>query len=164
MHVMRYMMPFFTLWASLLLLFGGCSLKTYAPSEGKLITFKTDRLRFNDLGYIRRSDTGVEVALFSAGQPVETFTIEDNICTLKGCLSNYDFYEHYLHVNYPKETLKQIFRGEPIFQHAGLQNTSGGFKQVIHTDEYNIVYKVSPGQIYFKDAAHGVLIKIREMK
>ena len=157
-------MRFSILWVSLLLLFGGCSLKTYVPSEGKHITLKTKYLRFNDLGYIRRSDTGVEVELFSAGHLVEKFVIEVNICTMQGCLRSDTFYKEYLHVNYPQATLKHIFRGEPIFQKRGLVRTSNGFKQVIHTDEYNIVYKVSQKSIYFKDFMHGILINIREIQ
>jgi len=158
-----FMMRSCILWASLLL-YCGCSYKEYAPSKGKIITIKTDTLRFNDLGYVRLGEHGVEVALFSAGQVVETFTIEENICIRKGCLSTEAFYATYLHVNYPKETLKHIFRGEPIFNKRNLEQDSGGFKQYIQTAEYNIVYKVENGTIYFKDSKHNVFIKIREIE
>ncbi len=157
-------MRFSTLWVSLLLLFfGGCALKEYAPAEGKHITLKMPDLRFNDVGYVRYSDTGVEVELFSTGQLVEKFVIEENICTRGGCMEWETFYRDYLHVNYPKATLRQVFRGEPIFKKQNLQQTADGFKQLIDTDEYNIVYKVTQHSIYFKDTHNGVMIKIREI-
>ncbi len=157
-------MQYAILWASVLLLFGGCTVPRYTPSDGKLITVKTDSLRFHDIGYIRRSNSGVEVELFSAGQLVEKFVIEKQICTRQGCLDSSDFYRKFLHVNYPKETLKHVFRGEPIFNKRDLEQSATGFKQVIQTDEYNIVYKVNGENIYFKDRANAVLIKIREFE
>ncbi len=157
-------MRYSTLWVSLLLLFiGGCALKEYAPSEGKLITLKMPDFRFNDVGYVRYSDSGVEVELFSAGQLVEKFVIEENICTQDGCMEPKNFYRNYLHVNYPNATLRHIFRGEPIFQKQGLQKTAEGFKQLIDTDEYNIVYKVTSHSISFKDTRNRVMITIREI-
>lgn len=164
MRVMQYMIKFFILWASLTLLFSGCSIKEYAPSKGKLITIKSDVLRFSDVGYIRKSKSGVEVELYSAGQLVERFVMEEKICTQEGCLSRAEFNKHYLHVNYPDDIIKQIFRGDVIFEKRGFEKTSTGFKQIIDTQEYNIVYKISHNSIYFRDKKNSILIKIREIE
>jgi hypothetical protein len=158
------MIRFFILWVSLTLLFSGCSVKEYAPSKGKLITIKSNALKFSDVGYVRPSKSGVEVELFSAGQLVEQFRIEDDICTREGCLSRKAFNRRYLHVNYPEEIIGEIFRGEPIFNRAGFEKTATGFKQVVAADEYNIIYKVSQDSIYFKDITNSILIKIREIE
>ena len=164
MRVMQYMIKFFTLWVSLVLLFSGCSVKQYAPSKGKLITIKSNALRFSDVGYIRKSKSGVEVELFSTGQLVERFVIETEVCTKEGCLSPEEFNRRYLHVSYPEDTIKQIFRGERIFNRSGFEKTVEGFKQVITADAYNIIYKVSRNSIYFRDKKNAILIKIREIK
>ncbi len=164
MRAMQYMIRLFTLWASLTLLFSGCSIKEYAPSKGKLVTIKSDALRFSDVGYIRKSRSGVEVELYSAGQLVERFVMEEKICTQEGCLNTAEFNKRYLHVNYPDDIIKHIFRGEIIFKKRGFEKTPMGFKQVIQAKEYNIVYKISHNSIYFKDKKNSILIKIREIK
>ncbi|MEA2111807.1 MAG: hypothetical protein U9P71_07145 [Campylobacterota bacterium] len=163
MHAIKFMKIFFILWVNLLL-FSGCSVKEYAPATSVLVTFKSDAFRFSDMGYIRKSSRGVEVELFSAGNLVQNFQLEDDVCTKKGCL-NYDaFNQEYLHSNYPNEVLKNIFRGEPIFNKKGLQKTDDGFKQSIKAKTYNVIYKISNNSIYFKDKINGILIKIREVQ
>jgi hypothetical protein len=154
---------FFTLWVSLAF-FSGCSVKEYAPARSMLITFKSKELRFNDMGYVKESDTGVVVELFSTGQLVERFVLEEDVCTQKGCLGYGAFNREFLHVNYPDEILKHIFRGEPIFNGEGIIKTDGGFKQSIKATSYNVIYKVHHNSIYFKDKINKILIKLREIE
>jgi hypothetical protein len=139
-------------------------MKEYAPSKGKLITIKSPTFSFSDVGYIRKSDTGIEVELFSVGQLVERFIIENDICSRQGCLSKEAFNQHYLHVDYPSDFMNHLFRGEPVFNGAGLHKSPEGFKQLIDTSEYNIIYKVTQKSVYFKDKKNSILIKIREIE
>ena len=154
----------FILWVSALLLFSGCAVKTYETSEPKLITFKSQKLRFNDVGYIRISGSAVQAELFSAGQAVERFEIDGKICVSEGCLSKSSFNRDYLSPAYPDTLLQNVLRGRPIFGGRELQRSEEGFEQKFKAMAvFNITYRVTAEEIYFKDPINGILIKIREI-
>lgn len=160
-----YMTKFFILWVSLLLIgFGGCAVKTYKTNETKIITFKTPKLRFNDLGYIRSSDDEVQVELFSAGQAVGRFEIGMLICLAEGCMSKSAFNKDYLSAGYPDDTMQNILLGRKIFGSRDLIENEMGFGQYIHHEKYDITYRVTAEEIYFKDKINSVLIRIRSVK
>jgi hypothetical protein len=155
-------MKFFILWVSLLLFFGGCSLKQYETSEPKLIVLKTKKLKFSDTGYIRSAGDAVEVELFSAGQAAGRIVINHLVCVDdKGCLSKSAFNAEYLNGNYPDETMQYVLLGKPIFSRRSLQRNTEGFEQRIENSEVDIVYRVDARQIYFKDRKNKILIKIK---
>ena len=160
-----YMTKFFILWASILLIgFSGCSVKTYQTNETKIITFKTPKMRFNDLGYIRSSDNEIQVDLFSAGQAVKRFEIGMLICLTEGCISKSAFNEDYLNEAYPDDTMQNILLGEKIFEGRDLIKNDLGFGQYIRDEKYDITYRVTADEIYFKDKVNSILIRIRSIK
>jgi hypothetical protein len=161
--VTRCIIRSFILWASVLLLFGGCTVREYTASEPKLFTLKTKQLRFNDVGFIRRTGNAVQVELFSAGQAVERFEIDYNVCVIKGCLSKSAFNAEYLVESYPDNLMRNVLLGRPIFDGRGRVATPGGFEQYLEGTAYDIAYRVEPKQIYFKDRANRILIKIRDL-
>lgn len=162
---MMYMTKFFILWASILLIgFSGCSVKTYKTNETKIITFKTPKLRFNDLGYIRSSENQLQVDLFSAGQAVGRFEIGMLICLTEGCMSKSAFNEGYLSAAYPDDTMQNILLGQEIFGGRDLIENDMGFGQYIRNEKYDITYRVTAEEIYFKDKVNSILIRIRSVK
>ncbi len=158
-------MRFSTLWASTAALFllGGCALKEYERSEPKLITLKTQQLRYNDVGFIRTGEDGVQAELFSAGQVVERFEIGRLVCVTKGCMTKSAFNGDYLHADYPDDLLRNVLTGRPIFKSAGLHRTDAGFEQQVKTVSVDIDYSVEPGNIDFNDRANHILIRIRDL-
>jgi hypothetical protein len=163
-HAMRCTIRSFILWASTLLLFGGCVVKVYQTSEPKLITLKTQQLRFNDLGFIRSEGEAVQAELFSAGQAVERFEINRLICVTKGCMSKSAFNAEYLYAGYPDDLMQNVLTGRPIFGGEGRVETEAGFEQHLKGKGHDILYRVEGGTIYFKDRVNGILIKIRDQK
>jgi hypothetical protein len=153
----------FILWASVLLLFGGCAVKEYTASEPKLFILKTKLLRFNDVGFIRKEGSAVQAELFSAGQAVERFEIDRLVCVTKGCLSKSAFNAEYLDESYPDDLMQNVLLGRPIFGGRGRVATGGGFEQHLEGTAYDIVYRVGPEQIYFKDRANRILIRISDL-
>ena len=163
MLVMKSMKKFFILWASFFLL-AGCAPKQYEINESRLIIIKTPKLKYADLGYIRRSSDEVKVDLFVAGQAVESIEVDGLVCVNEGCLRKSSFNEEYLHPAYPDDLLKNVLLGRPIFEKASIEETPEGFIQNLNSAEYNIVYKVLNGNIYFKDKKNRFLIKISIIK
>lgn len=161
--MMKFIQTFSILWASLFIL-SGCAPKQYAINESCLIVIKTPKLKFADLGYIRRNTDEVRADLFVAGQLVQSIEVSRLICVDDGCLSKSQFNEDYLHPLYPDDLVLNVLLGRPIFEKASFQKTEGGFIQSLKSDEYNIVYKVEYGKIYFKDKQNGFLIKISKTK
>ncbi len=155
---------FFAGLVFLLFIFGGCSVKSYEMTETKIITFKTPKLRFNDLGYIRSSDENIQVDLFSAGQAVERFEIGALICVSEGCMSKSKFNEDYLNGAYHDDILQDILLGQEIFEGKGLKKSENGFEQSLEDEKYLITYRVSSEETYFKDRHNGILIRIRAVK
>lgn len=155
-------------WASALcalLLLGGCALKTYKVSEPRQITLKTWQLKFNDVGFVRHDGDAVQLELFSAGQAVEKIAIDGEICVEAGCMSKKRFNERYLSSAYPEELMQQVVLGRPIFGGANLMKSDAGFEQQLKAMAvYNIVYRVTPDEIYFKDRINDILIKIKTIQ
>ena len=160
---MKFIQTFFILWASLFLL-SGCTAKKYEKNESSLIIIKTPQIKFADLGYIRKNRDEVRVDLFTAGQLIQSIEINNIVCVDDGCLTKSAFNTDYLHPSYPDDLLLDVLLARPIFDKASLEKTEMGFIQKLKSTEYNIVYRIENGNIYFKDKLNGLLIKISKTK
>ena len=159
----KFIQTSFILWASLFLL-SGCALKKYEKNEASLIIIKTPQLKFADLGYIRTNMDEVRVDLFTAGQLMQSITINHLICVDDGCMTKSDFNADYLHPSYPDDLILDVLLARPIFEKALLEKTEMGFIQELKSTEYNIIYRIENGNIYFKDKQNNFLIKISKTK
>ena len=157
---MKFIRIFFILWVSLFL---GCAPKTYEINESRLIIIKTPKLKFADLGYIRKNADEVRADLFVAGTLVQTIEIKTLVCVNEGCISKSSFNEEYLSASYPDDLMLNVLLARPIFKKASLQITQSGFTQELKNDKYNIIYKIENGNIYFKDRKNRILIKIKKV-
>ena len=160
------MQKYFILWASaLILLLGGCTAKHYSISSPKVITIKSPKLKFSDTGYIRYEADAVEVELFTAGVAVEKISIDDKVCVSSGCMSEETFTKEYLYEKYPRDTMRRILQGEPIFGGKGKDETCGGaLFQFIRNDDMDIMYRRKGSEIFFKDRLNGLTIKINDIE
>ena len=161
--MMKSIQTLFILWASLFLL-TACGPKQYEKNETHLIIIKTPKLKYADLGYIRKNVDEVRADLFVAGQLVQSIEINTLVCVNEGCLSKSGFNADYLHASYPDDLLLNVLLARPIFERALIEETASGFIQRLKSTEYNIVYKVYNGNIYFKDKQNKFLIKISKTK
>ncbi|MDP1785011.1 MAG: hypothetical protein Q8K81_06255 [Sulfuricurvum sp.] len=159
------MQKYSILWVSVLVLFmGGCAAKHYSISTPKIITIKSPKLKFSDMGYVRYEGDAVEVELFTAGVAVEKISIDDKVCVSTGCMSEESFVKEYLYEGYPRDTMRRILQGEPIFGGKGKDETCGGaLFQFIRNDDMDILYRRSPTETYFKDRLNGMMIKISDI-
>lgn len=160
---MRYIQTIFILWVSLFFL-SACALKQYEKNQSRLIVIKTAKLKYADLGYIRKNADEVRVDLFVAGQLVDSLEIKTLVCVNKGCITKSTFNSDYLHPSYPDDLMLNVLLARPIFEKASMKTTDTGFIQEIKSDEYNITYKIENGNIYFKDRQNKILIKISKTK
>jgi len=158
---MKFIRIFFILWVSLFL---GCAPKSYEINESRLIIIKTPKLKFADLGYIRKNVDEVRADLFVAGTLVQSIEIKTLICVNEGCVSKSSFNEEYLNASYPDDLMLNVLLARPIFEKASMRNTDEGFIQELKSSEYNIVYKITNGNIYFKDRQNRILIKVSKLK
>lgn len=160
------MQKFSILWVSaLVLLIGGCSSKHYSISEPKIITIKSPKLKFSDMGYVRREGDAVEVELFTAGVAVEKISIDSKVCTSSGCMSEEKFTREYLYEGYPADTMRNILLGRDIFEGKGKSEMCNGtLYQYIRNDDIDFVYRRKPSEIYFKDRLNGIMIKMVDVK
>jgi len=148
-----------------LLFFSACSIKNYEQTATKLVTIKTKKFRFSDLGYLRHTDDALQLELFMAGQVVKRIEINHLICVSdEGCISKKSFNEEYLSSAYPENILQNILLGKKIFGGINTQKSSFGFTQHILTQGVDISYRVSPKEIYFKDRKNHILFKIKDVK
>lgn len=157
------MKKIFILWASLFL-FIGCAPIKYKKNQSSLIIIKTPKLKFADLGYIRKNANNVRADLFVAGRLVESIKIDAMVCVKDGCLSKASFNAEYLSKDYPDNLLLNVLLARPIFNSEFLKRRADGFVQNIKSSKYDIVYKVQNQNIYFKDRKNNFLIKISKVK
>lgn len=156
------MQKFFILWGSLIaVVISGCSTKHYSVSEPKMIVFKTPKIKYADMGYLRYEGDAVQVELFTAGVSVEKISIDKEVCVNEGCMDEEKFVHEYLNPLYPKNTLRRILQNEPIFDGNGTSESCGGvIFQNIRNDEMDILYRRASGEMLFKDRLNGLMIKI----
>jgi len=159
------MQKYFILWVSLFaLLIGGCATKYYSISTPKMIVIKSPKLKYADMGYLRYEGDAVEMELFTAGIAVEKISIDEQVCVSAGCMSEEAFVREYLYKDYPRDTMRRVLQGEPIFSGAGVSESCGGVKfQYIRNDDMDIVYRRSPTETYFKDRLNGLMINISDI-
>lgn len=160
------MQKFSILWVSaLVLLIGGCSSKHYSISEPKIITIKSPKIKFSDMGYVRREGDAVEVELFTAGVAVEKISIDSQVCVSAGCMSEEKFVHDYLYEGYPTDTMRNIILGKDIFGGQGKSEMCNGtLYQYIRNEDIDFVYRRKPSEIYFKDRLNGIMIKMVDVK
>ncbi|MBV5335361.1 MAG: hypothetical protein JZU49_06100 [Sulfuricurvum sp.] len=160
------MQKYFILWVSAFaLLVGGCATKHYSISTPKMIVIKSPKLKYADMGYLRYEGDAVEMELFTAGVAVEKISIDKQVCVSAGCMSEEAFVSEYLYKDYPRDTMRRVLQGEPIFDGNGTSESCGGVKiQNIRNDEMDIVYRRSSSETFFKDRLNGLMIKISEIR
>lgn len=142
---------------------GGCSSKHYSISEPKIITIKTPKLKFADMGYVRREGDAVEVEIFTAGVAVEKISIDSQVCVSSGCMSEEAFTKAYLYEGYPADTMRNILLGRDIFGGKGKSEMCNGtLYQYIRNDDMDFVYRRKSSEIYFRDHLNGIMIKIAD--
>jgi len=149
---------------SFILLFSACSIKNYEHTESKIVTIKTPKIKFSDIGYLRHTDKALELELFMAGHVFKRISINHLVCVSdEGCMSKEGFNSEYLSSAYPPELLQNILLGHKIFDGENLTKNSSGFMQRILTQDVNIKYIVKPKEIYFKDRKNHILFKIKDV-
>lgn len=153
------------LWVSLIALaMGGCATKHYEISEPKLITIKSPKLKFSDMGYIRHEGNAVEVELFAAGIAVERISIDKKVCVSSGCMSEEAFVKAYLYELYPADTMRRILLKQDIFEGKGKEELCNGtLYQFIRNDDMDIMYSRKPSEIFFKDRLNSLIVKISDI-
>ena len=159
------MRKFYTLWVSLvaLLFLSGCGARPFVKTDAATIILKTPKLKFADTGYVRSNEDLVVLELFSAGQAVGKFEIENMVCVEgEGCMRKSSFNAEYLNANYPDTLMENILRSKPIYDGQNTVHNAHGFEQNIIDEHVEINYRVTDRQIYFKDRENRVLIKIKK--
>ncbi len=147
-----------------LLLFAGCVTKQLSYKESWVVTIKSPKLKFNDIGYILHNGNSVELQLYEAGNTVERFSVNHLVCTDSGCMPKSSFNAEYLSSAYDDDLLKDLLMRRPIFEGKNLQRNKNGFEQHIVSDAYDITYRVSADGLYFKDRKNRILFKLRKMQ
>jgi len=142
----------------------GCSLAPLDTKQTKIALIKSPKLKFQDIAYIQHNKDNIELELYSAGVAVGKIAIGYMVCTNEGCITKERFNQEFFGVNYPKDTLENILRAQPIFNGKNLQKKGTGFVQHIRGEGYDIIYKVSSFQTFFKDRKNHIIIKLKDLK
>ena len=155
---MRFVITFIVL-----VFFVACSTKEYVSKEAQIVTIKSPKLKFNDIGYILHDGNSVELQLYSAGTTVEDITIDHLVCIEAGCMSKSAFNEEYLSGSYEDDLLKNLLMKKPIFGGKNLKKRRNGFEQHLVTKAYDITYRVGKDTLYFKDTKNRILLKLKSL-
>jgi len=145
------------------MLFSACSIKNYEHTSTKIVTIKSPKIKFSDIGYVRHSKDAIELELFVAGNVFKRIHINRLICLDKGCMSKSSFNTEYLSAAYPSSLLQNIILGKKIYDGQNSLKQEDGFIQRIKNSDVNIKYIVNSKEIYFKDRQNHILIKIKEV-
>ena len=151
----------------LILLIYGCSSKNMVKKENQesaYIIFKTNKIKYADMGFIYRGDSFTKIEVYGMGQPLFVLNINGmNVCmSTFECMEKSKFNKKMLTQYYPNSILENILRGKPIFNGKNLKTNSGGFIQQIKKDgKYDIFYLVNGTNKLFKDKINKIKIEIK---
>lgn len=155
------------LFGLVLLFLGGCAPKIVpTATTPTFILLKTKTLRFADAGFVKKSNEGYYVELFSAGNLLFWFYIEqDRICVQEGCKSSASFVKEELSPFYPPEILYDIVAKKAIFSAQNLQKNDSGFEQKIFLeDRFDILYETTQNESSFKDRLNNISIVLKGLE
>ncbi|PHS58548.1 MAG: hypothetical protein COB17_02950 [Sulfurimonas sp.] len=142
--------------------FSACSVKNYEFTQTKIITIKSPKIKFSDLGYIRNTRDTIELELFVAGKAIQKISINHLICVSDGCMTKSGFNEDYLNEVYPDDILQNILLAKAIYNSKNKVLTKDGFEQYIKNENVDIKYIVEKKSTYFKDKKNNILFKIKD--
>jgi len=154
---MKYILLVFTLF------FSACSIKDYEHTQTKIITIKSPKIKFSDVGYLRNSEKSIELELFMAGKSIEKIAINHLVCVSEGCMSKSGFNKDYLNSAYPDDTLQNILLSKAIYDEANMSRTADGFTQKIQDEDVDISYRVERRGVFFKDRKNGIIFNIKDL-
>ena len=143
----------------------GCSLKTpYQSSKPYFVVIKNAQMAVSSTGFIKKDNQRINLQLFSAGTPILNLHVESFICSGLTCASRKSFNEEFFGYAHYESFIDELLRLKPIYEGKNLLKTDRGFKQEIVTKNYEIVYRVEDGNLYFKDKKNKILIRLKELK
>lgn len=145
------------------LLFSACSINKATYIQSVKILIKTPKLKYHDIGFLKYNQNFLNLQAFSSGALVLNLNISKNICVNSNCLSFQAFNEEFLGKRFYDELLKQILKGEIIFNKIGYEKLQFGFSQYIKNDEYEIIYKVSENETSFTDIKNKIKINLTKI-
>ena len=153
---MKYTLLIFVLF------FGACATKNYEQTQTKIVTIKSPKIKFSDVGYLRNSDRTIELELFMAGKGNGQIAINHLICTSEGCMSKSGFNKDYLIQIYPDDTMQNMLLSHSIYDGKNLKKIDGGFEQHIRDENVDIFYKVDLNTVQFRDKKNDIIFKMRD--
>ena len=148
----------------LIIFFNACSIKNYEHSDTKIVTIKSPKIKFSDIGYVRHSGDAIELELFIAGHVFQKIHINRMICVEEGCMSKHSFNSQYLNASYPDDILQNVILGDLIYDGKNRVKTADGFTQLIHNKDVDIKYRVNSQESFFKDRKNHIIIKIKDVQ
>ena len=143
----------------------GCvgSMPEYQTSKGTMIVFKTPTMRYADQGFVSIASSETKVEIYGSGQAVMRLRITPSeVCVSQmACMNKKDFNTKVLgNASYPESLIENIFKGEPIFNMEGMNQSDHSFRQHISKPGININYIRTPKTIVFNDTITGTKIKV----
>jgi hypothetical protein len=130
-------------------------------NKSALITMKTKKFAFSDSGFYTNSPDKITIQAYSSGVGVgelKFYKDDDRICIKNYCNTRKWFTDNFLSRDYPQNLVLNVLDKKPIFDAKNLVKTQTGFTQNIGA----IKYRVSDSEIYFKDSANRLIIKIKD--
>jgi hypothetical protein len=151
--------------AAVLFAFAGC-VRPVPVSHAAVVTFKTPRFKIHDTAFVTLSGRDVAIIVYNAGTPVFEISTGSMVCINGRCLSDDEFITEYLSPHYPSRIISRIVAKEVLeMEGAVLEARTDGFVQQIRVaGKYDIHYRVTPREVFFKDRENNIIIAIREIE
>jgi|SaaInl8_200m_RNA_FD_contig_31_347276_length_903_multi_3_in_0_out_0_2 hypothetical protein len=148
----------------ILLLCSGC-IAPEPTSSSAIITIKSDNIRLNDTAFIEHNLGGVKVEVYKAGQLALVIENGQKICLNAKCMKPKVFVKNFIHPTYPAHFIHQLFAKEELdFEGSQItQNDMGFIQQSFKKNSYNITYRVSKRETFFRDSVNKIIFRIKEI-
>jgi hypothetical protein len=140
-----------------------CSAKKPLKSDTCLVILKTKEIKFADSAFINIWNSKATISAYFAGKSVLNIEFAGNVCVNNMCMAKDEFNSRFLEYTYYDNLFLDVLKGKELKLDGNIKKDKFGFMQKVRSDSYNIVYKVTKKEIFFRDSKNRIIIKLKEL-
>ncbi|MCV6608519.1 MAG: hypothetical protein OIF32_09915 [Campylobacterales bacterium] len=141
-----------------------CSLNKPIVSNSYLVVLKTQKIKFADSGFLDIWENSAKISAYFAGKSLLNLEFGSSfVCIDYGCITKSEFNKDFLNESYYDNLFLDVVQKKTLDLDGEVVNKEFGFVQKIKNEKFDIVYRVSKDETFFRDRQNNIIIKFKEL-
>lgn len=113
------------------------------------------------MGFFDEFDDKRSLEVYSLGAPVFKADFDDFVCVDSKCMDNAEFVGKYISSSLYPDIMNDILSQKPLKIESKITKTNTGFIQEASTKDYEVLYRVDGGGVFFVERKSGFKFTVR---